>query len=95
MRHLAPFSPQISNHSSLDIYVTTFEAVKKLYKVHFPILINIRIVKYKIRIIDFGSRTNLHFLSVGQSAHNTIKTIRIACKERAQNSIAITGVSQL
>ena len=54
------------NQSSLVISPTFFEAVKELYKFHFPILIYTSIGNKKIRIIYLGSRKYLHLLFVGK-----------------------------
>ena len=64
--HLSPIFSQFSNQSYLVNYLAIFKAVKEIYKVYFLIFIFTGIGKYKIRIIDFGSITNLNFLLFGQ-----------------------------
>ena len=54
------------DQSSLAISLTNFEAVKELYKVHFPISVYTSIGRKEIIIINFGRRTDLHLIFVGR-----------------------------
>ena len=66
MCNFSSFFSQLPNQSSVIISLTIFEAVKELYKVRFPIYIYISIGKNNTRIIDFGSKNDLHLIFFGQ-----------------------------
>ena len=67
MFNLSSFSSQLLNQSYLVMSLTLFEAVKELYKFSSPILIYTSNKKKMIRIIEFGSRTDLTLISVVNS----------------------------
>ena len=70
--HLSSFSQKNCISDLLSFLSQFFEAVKELHNFPFPILIYTIIGKYKIRIINFGSRTNLYLLFVGQYVRKNI-----------------------
>ena len=71
--HFSPFFSPFLNQSSFVIFLTILATVKELYNVHFPISIYTRIGKYKIRVINFGSRINLNLLFVGELVRNNTR----------------------
>ena len=60
------FYPYVSYLSFLIIYPINFELAKEICKENGPIFIKTSIGKKKIRIINFGGRSDLYLIFVGQ-----------------------------